>query len=634
MIIEKCQKWAAWIRNNDTSVIIIFFIGALIAGFASLIDIGVNPLDAIFYTLQMIVLNFDKPDGTIPGWLFHVSRLALPALASWALIKAYMTLAGRTIDQWRAKRAFDHIVICGSGAQAKAIAAAHLAQNGKSTKNIVLLSLEHNRPELEKLQREGVKILEGDATDAEALSRMSIHRAAIIYIVAGTDEANLRILEAVKEARSSKAVSGQATCLVHVFDDYLFRQVSASTKDWEDSVHLAVVPFNSWKESARCALAQIGPDLYSHRTAAHSGELHALVIGYSWFGQQLIEQLAHLGHYACAEKLKVTLVAPCENFSRSRLLTRFPALDKPHNLQAWGETAELLPLIDLQFIEAPMDGFSTNELIQHIMPSVSVAYICAEDAEAGMAATNSLLLQTPQLKFPIFVSTTKGLAPIRRFVESGSTRVRVFDALEKGFQLEDNEAYLRQYTEREAALVDLYFAQQYDLGRLPSILNKVNISDLAVSLRSGDEAFVSSPAWLDLERYWRGLPEWMKESSRDTVRHLPIKQRAISDNFLVQELSEREKEILSRMEHTRWVAERLLSGWRYAPKQTGNSEKQLHHDLIPFHKLSEQSKQKDAAIIHILRFLAKGRPVGAPSERIFAQSPASSGDQADVKIAA
>lgn len=614
-MIEASKRSIAWVKRHDSAVIVVLFVGALVAAFVSLIDLGVKPLDAVFYALQMILLNYDKPEGSTPGWIFHGIRLALPALASWALIKAYMTLAGRSIDQWMARRCTDHIVICGSGYQARIIAASHLAQGGANKKAIVLLTLEHGQVELDKLRRDGIKAVEGDATNAAILARFNIHRAAIIYIVTGADEVNLRVLEAVKSVREAAAAGHQATCLVHVFDDYLSRQTAAATQDWAEAGQLAVVPFNSWKESARRAVVRIGPDRFCSRPTAHGEQLHAVVIGYSWYGQQLVEQLARLGHYAGVEKLKVTLITPCAAASRASLLTRLPALDRPQLPGAWGAAEGLLPVIDLQFIEAPVDGFGTSALVQGMLSTICVAYVCTDDGESGMAATNSLLLQTPQSQFPIFVSTTSGLAPIRQFVEGGSARVRVFDALEEGLQLADNEAYLRQHTEREAALVDLYFAQKYDADRLPVSLARLDITDLASSLR-GEHGDSSCHAdWLDLERYWRKLPEWMRESSRDTVRHLPIKQRAIRDTLFVEELSAGDKEILSRMEHTRWIAERLLSGWRHAPKQAGNGDKQLHHDLVPFDSLSEHSKRKDAAIVDILRLLAHQRPVAEPVDR-------------------
>lgn len=619
-MMRALKRFLAWIARHDAVLIVVLFAGALAGGFLSLLAVGVPARDAVFYALQMIVLNYDKPEVAEPGWLFFTCRLALPALASWALIKAYMSLAGRSLDQWLARRCTEHVVICGSDEQARAVAASHRARLGARRQAVVLLAQDQAKGELGKLQGDGIRVLMGDASDPGVLARCNVHRAAIVYIVSSVDEDNLRVLEALKQARGGKAGQGQATCLVHLFNDYLFRQTSALTRGWEESAGLCVVPFNSWQESARRAVVHIGPDLFRPPAPANGECLHVLVVGDSLFGQQLIEQLARLGHYARLGKLRLTLVAPCGNASRARLLTRFPALSRPTDPHAWGEAADMLPVIDVDVIEAPVDGFAAIKPVQDIMATLTVAYVCTDEGDVAMAATNALLLQSPQARFPIFVTSTRGLHPIRHFVEDGGSRVRVFDALEEGLQLADGEAYLRQHSEREAALVDLYFAQKYDPDRLPASLRRADVADLAKALRGeqGHPAFRAM--WTYLERYWRGLPEWMKESSRDTVRHLPIKQRAVSDDFLLSDLSTSDRELLSRMEHRRWVAERLLSGWRYAPKREGNAEQRLHHDLVSFDRLSLQSQRKDASIIDIVRLLARERPP-APSRTRPSRAP-------------
>lgn len=609
-------KWAlAWGKRHDTFLIVVLFAGALAGSLLSLLAVGVPSRDAVFYTLQMIVLNYDQPEGATPGWLFFACRLTLPALASWALIKAYMTLADHSLDQWLARRCADHIVICGSDEQARTIAASHLAQLGPRCKSVVLLAQDQAKGELDKLIRDGLKVLEGDATDPSVLARFNVHRAAIIYIVSSVDEDNLRVLDALKQVRRRRAGEQQATCLVHLFNDYLFRQTSDMTKGWGESAGLSVVPFNSWQESARRAVVHIGPDLFRLPAVSRSECLHVLILGYSLFGQQLIEQFARLGHYARLGKLRVTLVSPCGNASFARLLTRFPALSRSSDSHTWGEAADMLPVIDVNVIEAPVDGFAASKRMQNIMATLSVAYVCTDDGDLAMAATNALLLHSPQARFPVFVTSTRGLHPIRHFVEDGASRVQVFDALEEGLQLADGEAHLRQHSEREAALVDLYFAQKYDPDRLPASLLHADVTDLAQALRGKQNQAAFNSMWTYLERYWRDLPEWMKESSRDTVRHLPIKQRAISDDFLVADLSASDRELLSRMEHQRWVAERLLSGWRYAPKREGNVKQRLHHDLVSFDRLSLQSQRKDASIIDIVRLLARERPSTATQTR-------------------
>ena len=48
---------------------------------------------------------------------------------------------------------------------------------------------------------------------------------------------------------------------------------------------------------------------------------------------------------------------------------------------------------------------------------------------------------------------------------------------------------------------------------------------------------------------------------------------------------------LAEVEHGRWVAERLLSGWRPGPR---DNRLMSHNSIVPWAELSESEKQKDA----------------------------------------
>ncbi len=129
---------------------------------------------------------------------------------------------------------------------------------------------------------------------------------------------------------------------------------------------------------------------------------------------------------------------------------------------------------------------------------------------------------------------------------------------------------LNEFAEREAAQVHLYFSNKMPDGPVDRIPQE----------------------WLTAE-------EWQRESSRDAVRHLNVKQHYFS------KLSAQDEK-LRRLEHQRWCAERLLLGWRHA--QTTDRDLRLHKDLQPFDKLDREVQEKDATIVTISDLLAQARP--------------------------
>ena len=75
----------------------------------------------------------------------------------------------------------------------------------------------------------------------------------------------------------------------------------------------------------------------------------------------------------------------------------------------------------------------------------------------------------------------------------------------------------------------------------------------------------------------------------------------------LKEALEENVEVLAKMEHERWQADRLLSGWRMG--DTRNNISKVHTDLVPWKKLSKEVKEKDRDpvrnIVNLLKIVNK-----------------------------
>ena len=59
-------------------------------------------------------------------------------------------------------------------------------------------------------------------------------------------------------------------------------------------------------------------------------------------------------------------------------------------------------------------------------------------------------------------------------------------------------------------------------------------------------------------------------------------------------------EAMAEAEHRRWIAERVLAGWR--PADTANGERRvdalrIHNNMVPFSELTEDDIQKDRNVV-------------------------------------
>jgi hypothetical protein len=98
---------------------------------------------------------------------------------------------------------------------------------------------------------------------------------------------------------------------------------------------------------------------------------------------------------------------------------------------------------------------------------------------------------------------------------------------------------------------------------------------------------------------WEQLDDSFKESNREQAAHIPVKLNAIDCGFIpknksdivVLTLSSDEEKILAKLEHTRWVEERLRKGWKCgSPRDDDNK---IHPDLVEWNELTPSTKQKD-----------------------------------------
>ena len=98
------------------------------------------------------------------------------------------------------------------------------------------------------------------------------------------------------------------------------------------------------------------------------------------------------------------------------------------------------------------------------------------------------------------------------------------------------------------------------------------------------------------------LSEKEKESNRNNIRDIPNKLSSIGYKIVKNQDNETpiiftiyETEKLAKMEHIRWMQEKLNNGWQYAKKT--DRAKKLHKSLIPWGKLSEDEKEKDRSLV-------------------------------------
>jgi hypothetical protein len=110
---------------------------------------------------------------------------------------------------------------------------------------------------------------------------------------------------------------------------------------------------------------------------------------------------------------------------------------------------------------------------------------------------------------------------------------------------------------------------------------------------------------------YRDLREDEKESNRDNVRDIANKLAAVGYVMMPARSNEPpfefpgdDLDFLARMEHDRWMRDKLRHGWTYGDKT--DKDKKIHESLEPWEDLSEEEREKDREMIRgIPKILAK-----------------------------
>jgi len=116
-------------------------------------------------------------------------------------------------------------------------------------------------------------------------------------------------------------------------------------------------------------------------------------------------------------------------------------------------------------------------------------------------------------------------------------------------------------------------------------------------------------------RPWEELDEDLRESNRRAADHIPIKVRALGLHtsplqvgaMTAAAFTRHDIELLAKMEHARWCAEKWLDGWHCGPR---DDAQKANPDLVRWDDLPDKEKRIDlafaSAIVGALKEVEKG----------------------------
>ena len=531
-----------------------------------------TPLDILYRALQL----FQGGAGAVPGsigWQLEIARFLAPIMLVYTTAQVLATVFQYQVQQISLRFVRNQVVICGLG-QKGFLLTEGFRQMGKPV--VVVEQNEHNDM-LERCREIGASTLIGNAADSSSLRRAGIHRADYVISVCGNDGTNAEV--AVNAHRLVQSRKGKSLlCLVHIVD----MQLCELLREREMAVGridaFRLEFFNVFESGARVLVSEYPP--FGKMGDDPRLEPHIVVVGLGYMGESVVVNAARQWRDKFAtetRRLRINLVDKEAIRRTESLLYHYPELER---------VCDLVPeQMDTQSREFEQASFLFGRLGDC---DVKAIYICLDDDSRALSAALKLNQRIRNCNIPIVVcmGDDAGLSTLLRNEGgvSGFANLHAFSLL------------------GQTCTPDLVFGCTYE------ILSRAFHSDYVARERDRGLTPEKNPSMAP----WEELPEALKESNRGQVQHIRAKLEAIGcDIAMTREwspppfpFSPEEVELMAKMEHQRFVEERLRGGWKVGSEK--DIEKKINPTLVPWDQLPEEEKDKDRNTVSgIPEFLSK-----------------------------
>jgi hypothetical protein len=499
----------------------------------------------LFRTLQLITLQFPTQfDGNLP-WQLHVARLLVPLAALAASLHIVIGAATRPARLALMPNAKNHIIVCGAE-QLTESALKKLAET--SNRQVVTLGPPMDPGRRENLEGLGLTIIEGDPREPATLPAIGLANAAAIFITGEDDVANLNIARLAIGAARTRKPGLPPLALAVLLDD---EELAAALDGLSRTAGLRYHRLCPDREGLRLELARHAPVF---RKPDRDARTHVLVLGLTGRWQQSLMQTIVAAQDHPTQRPLLTLVLPPEEAAALAAWQQArPELDLVAECNALPAGAALLPPA-----EAVADWHAAH-------PPPQLAVVLRADAPALGTA---LALRRPGCAIGLDVTTPILVRQSREdhlLAALAASPIRLTGLHAFGGLLRAESIGRVLDREGEAMAIALHAAYQKATRSLP-------------------------PCSPESIAAWDSLAENFRDANRAAAEHVPILLAAagLQPGDAADETT---LDRMARIEHRRWIADRIDRCSRYAPVR--DNARLLHPSLRDFDTLPPEEQEKD-----------------------------------------
>ena len=517
--------------------------------------------DILYHTFQMFVLENPDTVGS-SNWQLQLARFLAPVLTVSTSLVVIGVIFREQLQLFRLRFLKKHIVICGLGTKGLPLVEGFLKKGCR----VVVIEKDGNNSSIPQCREKGGIVLIGNAADPYILRKTRLFRADYLIATCGEDGTNAEIAYQVHpllRKRKGKALD----CLIHIYDANFCKLLQGWEFGETDTKPLRLEYFNIF-ESGTKALLEQNAALINNISESEYAEPHVVVIGLGQMGSSLVVNLVRRWEglpNRVGRKLCITVVDIEAIRKTVLLLSRYPELTK---------YSKLLPRqMDIQSAEFEEVDFLKpgKEWSQAL-----AVFICTDDDVRSFSTALTLNQRSKDLAIPIIIRMVQesGLSSLLVGKDKKYRNIQAFSLVERTCKPE------------------LIFGCMYET--LARVIHEVYLENERATGKTPAE----NPAMVS----WEELTDDLKESNRAQAQHLRAKLRAIgydlwpSSSWYPQpyKFSQQQLLAMAKLEHERFVKERINQGWRAGtPGQAKDLKRKINPTLVDWDKLPAEEQQKD-----------------------------------------
>ncbi|MCG8316252.1 MAG: hypothetical protein MI976_23835 [Pseudomonadales bacterium] len=511
--------------------------------------------DCLYGAIRLFLLDLDQLTVQPPISL-EIARWLAPLCFATATLKTLGALLYDRIREYAISRSRNHSIVIGSGDTTVRIIKSMLS----ISQAVVWIRLESDKNITHPINDPRLRILLVSSYNSGVMEDIGLYHAKHLLLDTGSDSTNLDLIDYVY--KNQQQLNRLLKCSVQISNTALLPILSESTIFKTNFTSFEANLFNTNSFLARYIQNQYGPHQSGKLLDNKHNTCNLIVVAEPQLSASILIQLAKIAHFPDDKSLQITLIGTDAEDILSTIVKNVPALSSILNLKAFN----VLPTFDYQNeINCFIDPLK-NPLIQ----------ICTGNTEQIIQWVKCIERCPSKPETQIFPLSENAKRWVGNLYPSNRLNIKIIDILHEVFS------------------IDSLFNESLDV--LAKDIHERYLSQVRAT---------SADRYNDAAVEWKILAESLKDANRAQADHLLIKQLILSKTYSIDTnqtalaLTDEQKEELARIEHNRWMSDKLVNGWRYK-KGVKDIANRYSPAIVRWELLPASEREKDIAAIEAI----------------------------------